>query len=223
MDLTTADRLLTTTRSVRKRLDLERPVPPELIEACIDIAIQAPTGSNAQGWHFLVVTDPVKKREIAGYYAKAFMAYRKLLEDAPPRWEEGDPRGKQESRVYDSANYLAEHLHEVPVHLIACVKGRVEKATRAGSVWLCASRTSSNTVVSRRASRWICPISASALNSELPSATVPPPATCLARTATSRIGAVGATRASIARTCGARGETGQAVSGPPDNPPKPRG
>ena len=129
MDLATADRLLTTTRSVRKRLDLERAVPPELIEECIEIAIQAPTGSNAQGWHFLVVTDPAKKREIAGYYAKAFMAYRKLLEDAPPRWEEGDPRGKQESRVYDSANYLAEHLHEVPVHLIACVKGRVEKGT----------------------------------------------------------------------------------------------
>ena len=57
MDLTAADKLLTTTRSVRKRLDYTRPVPPELIQQCIDIAIQAPTGSNLQGWSFVVVTD----------------------------------------------------------------------------------------------------------------------------------------------------------------------
>ena len=57
IDLKAADELLTTTRSVRKRLDLARPVPPELLEECIEIALQAPTGSNSQGWQFLFVTD----------------------------------------------------------------------------------------------------------------------------------------------------------------------
>ena len=52
MDLMTIDHLLTTTRSVRKRLDLTRPVEPEVIERCIEIILQAPTGSNLQGWHF---------------------------------------------------------------------------------------------------------------------------------------------------------------------------
>lgn len=128
MDLKTVDHLLTTTRSVRKRLDLERPIPPELIEECIELAIQAPTGSNSQNWHFLVVTDADKKREIAGYYKPPLRGYLNSLEGAEPRYPEADPRSAQEARVYDSAWYLAEHLHEVPVHLIGCVEGRVENA-----------------------------------------------------------------------------------------------
>ncbi len=128
MDLKTVDHLLTTTRSVRKRLDLERAVPVELIEECIELAIQAPTGSNSQNWHFLVVTDADKKREISGYYKPPLREYLNSLEGAEPRYPEGDPRGPQEQRVYDSAWYLAEHLHEVPVHLIGCVEGRVEQA-----------------------------------------------------------------------------------------------
>ncbi len=128
MDLKTVDHLLTTTRSVRKRLDLERAVPVELIEECIELAIQAPTGSNSQNWHFLVVTDADKKREISGYYKPPLREYLNSIEGAEPRYPEGDPRGPQERRVYDSAWYLAEHLHEVPVHLIGCVEGRVEQA-----------------------------------------------------------------------------------------------
>jgi len=128
MDLSTTDRLLTTTRSVRKRLDLERPVPPELIEECIEIALQAPTGSNAQGWHFMVVTDLDKRRAIAEPYRKAFMSYLESLQSQPSRWDEADLRRELEPRVYESALYLAEHLHEVPVHVIGCVEGRVEKA-----------------------------------------------------------------------------------------------
>lgn len=56
----TPDELLTTTRTVRRRLDLERPVPPELIRECLEIALQAPSGSNRQGWHWIVVTDPAQ-------------------------------------------------------------------------------------------------------------------------------------------------------------------
>ena len=72
IDIEAADRLLTTTRSVRKRLDLRRPVEPELIERCIEIAFQAPTGSNSQGWHFVVVTDADKRAGLARLYRRAF-------------------------------------------------------------------------------------------------------------------------------------------------------
>src|SRR5499425_1522282 len=65
MDVATVDHLLTTTRSVRKRLDFSRPVDPAIIERCIAIALQAPTGSNMQGWHFLVVTDAAKRARLS--------------------------------------------------------------------------------------------------------------------------------------------------------------
>ena len=71
IDRAAADKLLTTTRSVRKRLDLERAVPAELIAECIEVAMQAPTGTNAQNWSFVVVTDPAKRRAIADFYRKA--------------------------------------------------------------------------------------------------------------------------------------------------------
>jgi hypothetical protein len=57
MDLATVDKLLTTTRSVRARLDLTRLVPPELIEECLEIAVQAPQGSGNCRYQFIVVTD----------------------------------------------------------------------------------------------------------------------------------------------------------------------
>ena len=129
MDLKTTDDLLTRTRSVRKRLDLSRPVPRELIAECIEIALQAPTGSNAQGWHFVVVTDAAKRAEIARYYKETLTGYLKMQEAGGPRWPApGDPRKAQEARVRESALYLADHLHEVPVHVIPCIEGRVENA-----------------------------------------------------------------------------------------------
>jgi nitroreductase len=127
LDLSTVDRLLSTTRSVRKRLDFTRPVEPSLIERCIEVALQAPTGSNAQGWHFLVVTDPALRRGLGDLYRKAF----KLYLDTPgirPTYDAGDPRAGQMPRVVDSATYLAERLHEAPVHVIPCIEGRVEQA-----------------------------------------------------------------------------------------------
>ncbi|MBM4336571.1 MAG: nitroreductase family protein [Deltaproteobacteria bacterium] len=129
MDLAATDELLTRTRSVRKRLDLSRPVPRALIAECIEIALQAPTGSNAQGWHFVVVTDAAKRAEIARAYKETLSGYLKLQESAGPRWKTpGDPRAAQEARVRESALYLGDHLHEVPVHVIPCVEGRVENA-----------------------------------------------------------------------------------------------
>lgn len=126
MDLATADHLLTTTRSVRKRLDLARPVSPETIEACLEIALQAPTGSNSQGWHFLVVTEAAQKAGLGELYRKAFALYASRPEQ--PQYAEGDPRGARMPKVRESAQYLADHLHEAPVLLIPCIEGRVENA-----------------------------------------------------------------------------------------------
>ena len=125
-NLTIVDHLLMTTRSVRKRLDLTRPVEPEVIEQCIEIATQAPTGSNRQGWHFMVVTDPAKRKGIADLYQKAFNVYLRGREQAPTAPRENEPSATTQRRVTSSAIYLAQHLHEVPVHIIPCYVGRVE-------------------------------------------------------------------------------------------------
>jgi nitroreductase len=126
MDLASIDELLTTTRSVRKRLDLTRCVPEDVIRRGLEIALQAPTGSNSQGWHFLVVTDPEKRRALGELYQQAFTAYASAARHRP--FEAGDPRAEQYERIYDSARHLADHLGEVPVHVIPCVEGRVEQA-----------------------------------------------------------------------------------------------
>jgi len=128
MDVTAADLLLTTTRSVRKRLDLRRPVEPAVIERCIEIALQAPTGSNSQGWQFVVVTDAEKRAGLAALYRRAFTLYTSGQVPGRAELPPDDPRARQLPRILDSATYLAEHLHEVPVHVVACVEGRVESA-----------------------------------------------------------------------------------------------
>ena len=125
-NLTIVDHLLMTTRSVRKRLDLTRPVEPEVIEQCIEIATQAPTGSNRQGWHFMVVTDPAKRKGIADLYQKAFNVYLRGREQATTAPRANEPSATTQRRVTSSAIYLAQHLHEVPVHIIPCYEGRVE-------------------------------------------------------------------------------------------------
>ncbi len=118
-----ADEVLTTTRAVRKRLDLERPVPLELIRECISIALQAPSGGNRQGWHFVVVTDAEKRRRLGELYRRAWEQYlaAQVWDYAPV-----DPRQQRLGAVIGSAQYLADHVHEVPVHVIPCVEGRLE-------------------------------------------------------------------------------------------------
>lgn len=124
MDLDTVDQLLTTTRAVRKRLDLDRPVPPEVIDACLQLAIQAPSGSNAQHWRFVVVTDSVKRTRLAEIYAQAWKSsYGDRRQQLADRTDE---RSAQLRRVLDSAAYLAENMHRVPVLVVPCILGRVE-------------------------------------------------------------------------------------------------
>jgi len=126
LDLATVDHLLTTTRSVRKRLDFSRPVEPAVIERCLEIAFQSPTGSNQQGWSALVVTDPAKRKTIGELYLKSFRDYV-ANPPVPPTYGSDDIRARQLPRVLDSANYLAEHMHEAPVFVIFCIEGRVEQ------------------------------------------------------------------------------------------------
>jgi nitroreductase len=125
MDLAAIDRLLCTTRSVRKRLDLDRAVEPELLERCIEVSLQAPTGSNAQGWRVVVVTDAAKRRVIADAYREGFKLYQEL--GLAPQYATGDLRAQQRPRVLSSSTFLVENLHRVPVHVIYCVEGRVEQ------------------------------------------------------------------------------------------------
>lgn len=116
-DLETTDALLSTTRAVRKRLDLERAVPPEIIRECLELTLQAPTGSNRQGWRWIVVSDAAKRAALADLYRQGAGNY---LTDGEAQSEAA---GKsQDARVFGSAQYLAERLQDVPVHVIPCIR-----------------------------------------------------------------------------------------------------
>ena len=120
----TVDQVLSTTRTVRKRLDFSRPVPTELIEECLRLAQQAPIGSNALHPHFVIVTDPLKRAALGALYKRAWDGYV----PAPfsiPNMPIADPlHAAQQPRVLASATYLAEHLAEVPMLVIPCVSPR---------------------------------------------------------------------------------------------------
>ncbi|GAA0934683.1 nitroreductase family protein [Nonomuraea longicatena] len=127
--MVTSDRLLTTTRSVRRRLDLDRPVPLALVEECLRIAQQAPCGSGRNLAHWVVVTDPATRAEIGEVYRSAF---------------ERAAGSRRSTPSLDSARYLAHRLGEVPVLVLACLEtgGPLPDGNQAGlwgsllpSVW----------------------------------------------------------------------------------------
>jgi nitroreductase len=118
-DLAMTDELLATTRAVRKRLDLDRSVPREVILECLELAVQAPTGGNSQGWRWIVVDDPAQRAGLAELYRKAARDY--LAQAGAAAAERGDT---QTERVYGSAVWLTDNLDKVPVHVIPCIEGR---------------------------------------------------------------------------------------------------
>jgi nitroreductase len=118
MDTSVTDHLLATTRAVRKRLDLDRPVEREVILECLRLAVQSPTGSNAQQWHWVVVSDAAKRARLKDLYDGTARPY---LES-----QAGSAEDPQTRRVYQSAVYLLNMLDRVPVHVIPCVEGRLE-------------------------------------------------------------------------------------------------
>jgi nitroreductase len=118
----TPDELLSTTRAVRKRLDLTRPVEREVLEECLRLAQQAPTASYSENWHFVVVDDAELRAELADLWRRGAAAYLER------RREAAEQSGGQLKRIVDAVVYLATHLHEVPVHVVPCVEGRTEDA-----------------------------------------------------------------------------------------------
>ncbi len=124
-----ADELLSTTRAVRKRLDLKRPVPRDVIVDCVRISQQAPTGSNKQGWRWMIVDDADKRAALAKLYRDVIGGY---FEKQIERARAGGADEAQTVRVYESAIHLRDHLHEVPVHVIPCIEGRPAGGGGAG-------------------------------------------------------------------------------------------
>jgi nitroreductase len=123
----TVDEALTTTHSVRKRLDFSRPVGREVIEECLTIAQQAPTPSNLQNWQFVVVTDAAKRQALADIYRKGFEIYE-TLPIAAHNLPFDDPQRKAtQARSMSSARYLATHMQEAPVLVVPCIAPRADK------------------------------------------------------------------------------------------------
>jgi nitroreductase len=137
------DELLTTTRAVRKRLDLTRPVEAAVIRECLSLAVQAPTPGGMQNWHFIVVTDPAQRAALAALYRKATRLpggqediLNHMIAAAADEQE-----AAQRTKIAETPRYLTAHLHEVPVLVIPCTEGRVEnqsataQAAHWGGIW----------------------------------------------------------------------------------------
>jgi nitroreductase len=137
-DVADVDRLLTTTRSVRRRLDLERPVDIDIVMSCLEVAQQAPTGSNNRSFRFLIVTDPARRAELAELYRKGLVEYARATAELAARGFESKVAVRddetttaldaQTRRVFASARHLSAHLHEVPIFVIPCMLGRLPDA-----------------------------------------------------------------------------------------------
>ena len=122
-----ADHVLRTTRSVRLRLDFERPIDPAVIEECLEVALQAPTASNSQQWQWVVITDPDKISGVADIYRKSFQVLTERPPEQRPAYGPDDSRTQQSEKVTRSAMYLAAEMHRCPAMLIACINGRIEQ------------------------------------------------------------------------------------------------
>jgi nitroreductase len=128
------DELLTTTRAVRRRLDLDRPVDLAVIRECLTIALQAPSGSNAQRWHWLVITDADQRARIGEVYQRAARSYLDSTGAAGKLFADDPLRSAVQQRVGRSVEYLADRMGSVPVHVIPCLKvARLGSGNQAGT------------------------------------------------------------------------------------------
>ena len=133
----TPDELLSTTRAVRKRLDLTRPVEREVIEECVRLAQQAPSGSNSQGFHFVVVTEAERRAALADIWRRGYEIYRTLPFSVHHLHYEDPSQQTAQPRIVASVDYLSEHIADVPVHVVPCVQGRPDgqPAALQSAVW----------------------------------------------------------------------------------------
>jgi nitroreductase len=126
------DELLSTTRAVRKRLDLSRPVPDELIRECVALALQAPSGSNVVTMQFVVITDEAKRQAVGEIYRECYEGYRRSPGYAGAITRDDEALQAQQLRVADSADFLGAHMGGAPVLIIACNAGHSRRAAVAG-------------------------------------------------------------------------------------------
>jgi nitroreductase len=138
----TVDEVLTTTRTVRKRLDLERPVPRAVVEACMNLALQAPNGSNNQAFEFVIVEDAAMRRRVADIYRAGMQHFIDMIAKDPSIYTAHDVgRSHRREQMSISTAHLNDHMHEVPLLVIPTLLGRMEgqnvfyQASLWGSVW----------------------------------------------------------------------------------------
>jgi len=129
IDVANADLLLSTTRSVRRRLDFDRPVDRDTLIECLELAVQAPTASNRQTWRWMIVTDPDLKARIADIYREEGMEY--LTGSVAAAEEAGDDA---RLRVHKSALYLAENFERAPAYVIPCVAADLGEMGQTGVI-----------------------------------------------------------------------------------------
>src|SRR5689334_20952580 len=122
------DTALRTTRTVRKRLDLDRPVPREVVEECLELALQAPNGSNRQLYRWVLIDDPQTKTDVARIYRSALDTYAASgpSADKPQQYDRTTPEAL---RMTESVMYLRERLEQVPVLVLPVMAGRVDDAS----------------------------------------------------------------------------------------------
>lgn len=121
------DEALSTTRAVRKRLDFDKPVETAVLEECLELAVQSPTGSNMQAWQWMVVTDPDKRKALGDIYRKGWELYTTMEGNVATAYKGDDAeRIAQQDRVLSSAEYLAENFEKAPAMLIPCLPGRLD-------------------------------------------------------------------------------------------------
>ena len=123
----TVDEALSTTRAVRKRLDFDRPVEPEIIRECLEAAVQSPTGSNSQSWEWMVITDQAQRSALADLYRQGWEIYVQMEGNVATAYKGDDPsRLAQQDRVASSAQYLSDNFEKAPVMMIPLLPGRFE-------------------------------------------------------------------------------------------------
>jgi nitroreductase len=125
LDLATVDHLLTTTRAVRKRIDLDRAVEPEVLHECLQLASQAPSGGNNQRWRWMIVVDAEKKRAVADLYAQSFERY------IAPKRAALRPDDDRSRRMLESSTYLAQRMGDMPALVIPCSLDQLQEGANS--------------------------------------------------------------------------------------------
>ena len=110
--------IVSTTRSVRKRIDFERPIDREVIYHCVDLAAQAPTSVGNETWRFLVIDEPVKKKQLGDIYRHSFDEYLEIRE------QEREEAGEEKVELSPNYRFLADNIHRFPALLLVCREGR---------------------------------------------------------------------------------------------------